>query len=128
MCFEAACGVAATADQDPGAERDEHGRDHHVEGTRAGKELDPHDGAGDDTWNRSGEQDAGERAARLLLAPVAIQRAWRGDDVVEQIRRRYHGLGVPRTLTWNGSKRTAPDTPTGLARVAITNAATSATT
>src|SRR5215471_14257735 len=37
------------------------------------------------------------------------------------------GLGVPRTLTWNGSKRTAPDTPAGLARAAITNAATSAT-
>jgi hypothetical protein len=38
------------------------------------------------------------------------------------------GLGVPSTLTWKGSKSTAPETPTGLATLATTNAATMATT
>jgi hypothetical protein len=37
------------------------------------------------------------------------------------------GLGVPSTLTWNGSSSTAPDTPAGLASTATTNADTSAT-
>ena len=55
-----------------------------------------------------------------------------GDDVVELVGVTA-GLGVPRTLTWIGSnwigsKRTAPDTPTGLASAAITNAAASAMT
>ena len=37
------------------------------------------------------------------------------------------GLGVPSTLTWNGSSSTAPDTPAGLASTATTNADTRAT-
>jgi hypothetical protein len=37
------------------------------------------------------------------------------------------GLGVPRTLTWNGSKRTAPETPAGLANEATRRDATNAT-
>ena len=37
------------------------------------------------------------------------------------------GLGVPSTLTWKGSKRTAPETPAGLAKVATKNAAMNAT-
>ena len=30
------------------------------------------------------------------------------------------GLGVPRTLTWNGSSSTAPEIPAGVASTAIT--------
>jgi hypothetical protein len=30
------------------------------------------------------------------------------------------GLGVPRTLTWNGSSKTAPETPAGVASTSIT--------
>ena len=37
------------------------------------------------------------------------------------------GLGVPRTLTWNGSRSTAPEIPAGVATTAITYAAASAT-
>jgi hypothetical protein len=35
------------------------------------------------------------------------------------------GLGVPRTLTWNGSS-TAPDTPPGVATATITSPAANA--
>jgi hypothetical protein len=38
------------------------------------------------------------------------------------------GLGVPSTLTWNGSSRTAPDTPAGVATTATLKATASATT
>jgi hypothetical protein len=38
------------------------------------------------------------------------------------------GLGVPSTLTWNGSSSTAPDTPAGVAATATPKAAASATT
>jgi len=30
------------------------------------------------------------------------------------------GLGVPRTLTWNGSSRTAPEMPAGVVNTAMT--------
>jgi hypothetical protein len=30
------------------------------------------------------------------------------------------GLGVPSTLTWNGSSSTAPEIPAGVARTATT--------
>jgi hypothetical protein len=33
------------------------------------------------------------------------------------------GLGVPRTLTWNGSRRTAPEMPTGVATAETAKAA-----
>ena len=38
------------------------------------------------------------------------------------------GLGVPSTLTWNGSSKTAPEIPAGVASTAMPYAATSATT
>ena len=38
------------------------------------------------------------------------------------------GLGVPSTLTWNGSSSTAPEMPAGVASIAMTNAAARATT
>jgi hypothetical protein len=38
------------------------------------------------------------------------------------------GLGVPSTLTWNGSSSTAPEIPAGVARTAMTKAAARATT
>jgi hypothetical protein len=38
------------------------------------------------------------------------------------------GLGVPRTVTWNGSSRTAPDTPAGLASIEMMNEASKAAT
>ena len=38
------------------------------------------------------------------------------------------GLGVPSTLTWNGSSSTAPEIPAGVDSTEITNAATRATT
>jgi hypothetical protein len=38
------------------------------------------------------------------------------------------GLGVPSTLTWNGSSSTAPDTPVGVASTATPNTAATATT
>src|ERR1017187_7708301 len=37
------------------------------------------------------------------------------------------GLGVPRTLTWNGSSSTAPEIPAGVASTAIAKAAARAT-
>ena len=37
------------------------------------------------------------------------------------------GLGVPSTLTWNGSSKTAPEMPAGVAVTAIPKAATRAT-
>jgi hypothetical protein len=37
------------------------------------------------------------------------------------------GLGVPSTLTWNGSSKTAPEMPAGVAVTAIPKAASSAT-
>jgi hypothetical protein len=37
------------------------------------------------------------------------------------------GLGVPSTLTWNGSSKTAPETPAGVASTAIAYAAARAT-
>jgi hypothetical protein len=30
------------------------------------------------------------------------------------------GLGVPRTLTWNGSNKTAPEMPAGVVNTAMT--------
>ena len=38
------------------------------------------------------------------------------------------GLGVPSTLTWNGSSSTAPEIPAGVASTAMANAATRAAT
>ncbi|MGH3288237.1 MAG: hypothetical protein ACRDPD_26740 [Streptosporangiaceae bacterium] len=38
------------------------------------------------------------------------------------------GLGVPSTLTWNGSSSTAPEMPAGVVTAAIAYAATRATT
>ena len=38
------------------------------------------------------------------------------------------GLGVPSTLTWNGSSSTAPEIPAGAATTAMTYAAASAAT
>jgi len=38
------------------------------------------------------------------------------------------GLGVPRTLTWKGSSRTAPEIPAGVATPAIAKDAAKATT
>ena len=38
------------------------------------------------------------------------------------------GLGVPGTLTWNGSSKTAPEIPAGAASTAMPYAATSAVT
>ena len=38
------------------------------------------------------------------------------------------GLGVPSTLTWNGSSSTAPEIPAGVARTAMTKAAARAAT
>ena len=38
------------------------------------------------------------------------------------------GLGVPSIPTWKGNRSTAPDTPAGVATVAMTKAAAKATT
>jgi hypothetical protein len=38
------------------------------------------------------------------------------------------GLGVLSTLTWNGSSKTAPEIPAGVATTAMTNAAAKAAT
>jgi hypothetical protein len=37
------------------------------------------------------------------------------------------GLGLPRTLTWNGSRSTAPEMPAGVVTTEIAYAATRAT-
>ena len=116
----------ATAEEDPCPERDEHRGDHHIEGTRAGQELHAYDGAGDDAWDRSDEQNASERATCLLLTPVAIQRPGRGDDVVEQIRRRDRGARRTEHAHLEGQQQDSTRHTDRLASVATTNAATSA--
>jgi hypothetical protein len=58
------------------------------------------------------KQDSGEQATCRVLAPVpghqVSRRCCRADYVGVTA-----GLGVPTTLTWNGSNSTAPETPTG---------------
>ena len=71
----------------PDTERDQDGGDHQVEDPRAGQQLDADDRSGDDAGHGSGDEHQGEAAAGLSLPPVPVQRAGRGDHVVQQVGR-----------------------------------------
>jgi len=68
----------------------------------------------------------GEPPAGLALPPVAVQPPGVATTLYSRFVGVTAGLGVPSTLTWNGSSSTAPEIPAGVASTAMTNAAPSA--
>jgi len=73
----------------PGTQRDKDGSNNEIEDDRTRQEVDPDDRASDDTWQRSSQQQPGQRSAGLSLPPVAPDRARAGHHVIEQVRRRH---------------------------------------
>jgi hypothetical protein len=75
----------------------------------------------------SGDEHEGELASGLSLAPVAVERTRVATTLYSRLVGVTAGLGVPSTLTWNGSSNTVPEIPAGVASTAMTNAAARAT-
>ena len=64
----------------------------------------------------------------LSLPPVAYSAPGVATTLYSRLVGVTDGLGVPSTLTWNGSRSTAPEIPAGVASAAMPYAATNATT
>lgn len=63
-------GAGGAGGGQPDAQRQQQGGDQQVEDAGAGDQVDPDDGAGDDAGQGPGDQEQGEPAAGLVLAPV----------------------------------------------------------
>ena len=111
----------------PGTQRQQDGGDHQAEDARTRQQLDADDRSGDDAGHGPGDEHHGQAAAGLSLPPVPVEHAGCRDDVVQQVGRGDGRAGVPSTLTWNGSSRTAPEIPAGVVSAEIRKAASRAT-
>src|SRR5690348_10697722 len=73
------------ADSEPGAQGQQDGGDDEGEDAGAGEQFDADDRSGDDARQGPGGELAGQPPSGLVLAPVPVQGAGGGDDVVEQV-------------------------------------------
>jgi hypothetical protein len=118
------CAAGGLGQGQPGAEREQDGGHHQVEG-HAGRAAAR---SGDDPGHGPGDERQGQSPAGLARRQYWYRAPGVATTLCSRLVGVTCGLDVPSPLTWNGNSSTAPDTPAGVATVAMPYAAASATT